>query len=197
MVLENTGPFSLHDTDMALKCERTFQVVEVIGAFSIGFLLTAIRHRISPSGVICFLTLLMVPSYLVMTFPDKIPIQQPLLMTTIGVAFVSGGFLVAASAFVHEEYGTQVFGLIYGSFLTAGVAGMYGFDEVFFAGIFEMFADDVDGVYKLTEYGVWNISIFGVCAGAAGICFLLSLINHRAVKRRDSATEDVLHMVKF
>ena len=120
-----------------------------------------------------------------------------MLTTTVGVAFAHGGFLVAASAFVNEEYGTQAFGLVFGSFLTAGAVGMYGFDEVFFAGIFEVFADDVDGVYKLTEYGAWNISIFGACAAAAFVCFLLSLVNYRAVKRRDAATGDVLTMVKF
>ena len=172
-------------------------MAEVAGAFTVGILLTAIRHRLSPAGIICFLTLLLIPSFLVMTYPVEIPIEHPLLTTTIGVAFVHGGFLVAASAFVHEEYGTHAFGLIFGSFLTAGAIGMYGFDEVFFSGIFEMFADDVDGVYKLTEYGTWNISIFGVCAVAAVVCFLLSLVNRRAVKRRDAATEDVLAMVKF
>ena len=62
---------------------------------------------------------------------------------------------------------------------------MYAFDEVFFSGIFEMFADDVNGVYKLTEYGTWNISIFGVCAVSAVVCFFLSLVNHRAVRKRD------------
>ena len=181
MVLENTGPFSLGDADMALLCERTFQVCEVSGAFTVGLLLSAVRHKISPSAVICFLTLLMVPSFLLMTYPVEIPLDRPLLVCTVGVAFAHGGFMVAASSMVHEEYGTAAFGLIFGSFLTAGAAGMYGFDEIMLEGIFEMFADDVDGVYRLTEYGAWNISIFGVCAAAAAGCFVLALVNHRQV----------------
>ena len=51
-------------------------------------------------------------------------------------AFAEGGMLVALASLVHEEFGTENFGLLYGTFLSFGAAGLFTFDEVFFPNIF-------------------------------------------------------------
>ena len=51
-------------------------------------------------------------------------------------AFAEGGMLVALASLVHEEFGTENFGLLYGTFLSFGAVGLFAGDEVFFPNIF-------------------------------------------------------------
>ena len=77
-----------------------------------------------------------------------------------------------------------MFGLIYGSILTAGAFGFYGFNEILFAQIFEVYAeaDRIGGPKQLKEYGEWNEALFGIGAAGAFISFMLSLVTWCSMK---------------
>lgn len=75
MVAENAGTFALQEEALEVKSERTFDVFEVVGATIVGITLTAWRHHISPSGWIVILSLITIPSFLLMTYPVAVPIE--------------------------------------------------------------------------------------------------------------------------
>ena len=91
-------------------------------------------------------------------------------------------------ALVHEEFGLEAFGPIYGMLLTAGAFGFYGFNEVLYAGIFEDYAvaDTLGGEKSLKEYGEWNQTLFGLTAGAAFIAFMLTVVSHISLNRAET-----------
>ena len=91
-------------------------------------------------------------------------------------------------ALVHEEFGLEAFGPIYGMLLTAGAFGFYGFNEVLYAGIFENYAvaDTLGGEKQLKEYGEWNQALFGITAGAAFIAFMLTVVSHISLNRAET-----------
>jgi len=43
-------------------------------------------------------------------------------------SFAEGGLMVSLASFCHEEYGTENFGLLYGTILSFGAAGLFAFD---------------------------------------------------------------------
>lgn len=67
----------------------------------------------------------------VMIYPGAVP--YALEISAGGTAFASSGWLVCLSIFCHREYGTEMYGPIFGSLMTAGAAGYYAFNEVLFA----------------------------------------------------------------
>lgn len=73
------------------------------------------------------------------------------MYTVAGLAFAEGGFLVAVSSLVNEEYGTEAFGIVFGIILTFGAIGTYIFDQIFLEMILDIFGDDAQNEkYKLT-----------------------------------------------
>jgi len=113
-------------------------------------------------------------------------------------AFAEGGMMVALASLVHEEYGTENFGILYGTFLTFGMVGLFALDEIFFPNLFAWFAEENSkGVAYFTKYGEWNAFLFKCISGAYFVCFLLALVSHMSIKRRDAADSQKLVMVKF
>ena len=62
--------------------------------------------------------------------------SDPMRMAVATASFAEGGLLVCLSSFCHEEYGTELFGVIFGTMLSFGAAGLYAMDEIYFPNIF-------------------------------------------------------------
>ena len=63
--------------------------------------------------------------------PDStVPMSTLVLITTITSALVEGGYMVSLASYVHEEYGQEQFGFIYGCLISAGCAGLLAYDEL-------------------------------------------------------------------
>ena len=118
-----------------------------------------------------------------MIYPDMVP--HSLEIATYGAAYCASGWLVCLCIFVHREYGTEKFGPIFGSFLTAGAAGLYAFDEVLNAQIWEGYAptDNYTHVKAFKEYGDWNQALFGIATGSAFIAFMLTVVCYCSLKK--------------
>ena len=134
-----------------------------------------------------------------MAYPASVEASiNPMKAAVASAAFAGGGLLVALSSFVHEEFGTESFGLLFGTLTTFGAVGLYALDEVFFPNIFAWYAtENVVGVYYFKEYGEWNKFLFSCVAGAYAICFFLAIFSHVSVVRRDQVNSEKLVMVKF
>ena len=145
-----------------------------------------------PSAVLIVKTTALLPARLVMIKPDAIPYAYNICL--ICAAWASGGILPSLCQFVHEEYGLEAFGPIYGMLLTAGSFGFYGFNEVLYAGIFEDYAvaDTLGGEKELKEYGEWNQTLFGLTAGAAFIAFILTVVSHISLKTAENKIDNVV-----
>ena len=105
-----------------------------------GSLLTFFRASVRPTQVIVLMTLLGAVGMLAMVYPSSITFADPMLIAVASASFAEGGMLVALCSFVHEEYGTEEFGILFGTMFSFGAAGLFAFDEVFFPGIFEWYA---------------------------------------------------------
>ena len=113
-------------------------------------------------------------------------------------AFAEGGLMVALASLVHEEYGTELFGVLYGTFLTFGAVGLYALDEIFFPNIFAWYGEEnASGVQYFMKYGEWNAFLFKCITGAYFVVLLLAIVSHISIKRREAADSQVLVMVKF
>ena len=107
------------------------------------------------------------------------------LAITAGWAF--GGCLVCLAVFVNFEYGTESFGLLYGSFLAAGGFGYYAFNEVLFGQIFSEHAEaNYNGVLRLKEYGEWNSQLFTLCLSASFVAFVCTILADWTQKVKDA-----------
>ena len=106
--------------------------------------------------------------------------------------------MVALASLVHEEYGTENFGILYGSFLSFGAAGLFMLDEVFFPNVMSWFAEELPkGGQVFTSYGQWNQFLFGTLTAAYFVCVILALISHISIRNREAADSQKLVMVKF
>lgn len=113
-------------------------------------------------------------------------------------AFAEGGMLVSLTSHCHEEYGTAKFGVIFGTILTFGAAGLYAMDEIFFPGIFQWYSTEMpNGAHYFTKYGQWNYFLFSCIAGAYAVCLVLAIVSHVSISRREAASNEKLVMVKF
>ena len=104
--------------------------------------------------------------------------------------------MVALASLVHEEYGTENFGIFYGSFLTFGAAGLFAFDEIFFPNIMQWYTEETKHGY-FTAYGEWSKFLFGVLSLCYLVVFFLALISNISIARKEKADSSKLTMVKF
>jgi len=81
-----------------------------------------------------------------MVYPD-LALADPMFVAAATAAFAEGGTMVALASLVHEEYGTENFGIFYGSFLTFGAIGLFAFDEIFFPNITAWYAEETKHGY--------------------------------------------------
>lgn len=106
--------------------------------------------------------------------------------------------MVALASFVHEEYGTESFGLLYGTMLAFGGVGLYAFDEIFFPNIFEWYAEEsAAGYMYFKDYGQWNVLLFGALTFLYFVSLILATVSHISVQRRDSDGGSKLNMIQF
>ena len=123
-----------------------------------------------------------------MIWPESITFTEPMRIAVAGASFAEGGLMVSLASFCHEEYGTEQIGILIGTMLTFGAAGLYALDEVFFPNIVKWYAkDDGAGSNVLKHYGKWNVTLFGTFAGIYFVCLILAIISHRSVVRREKA----------
>ena len=111
---------------------------------------------------------------------------DPLFPAVAAASFAEGGLMVSLASFCHEEYGTDQFGIILGSIMTFGAAGLYALDEVFFPNIFEWYASENGAGSKvLKHFGQWNVTMFSVLLALYIVCLILAIISHRSVVKRE------------
>jgi hypothetical protein len=195
---ENAETLGMHDDKRQEMIEQAYGIYEVIGAFSIGSLLTLFRSKVRPSLAIVFCVLIGGLGQLPMISPASWTLTDPMHFAVATAAFAEGGMLVSLTSHVHEEYGTAKFGLLFGTMLSFGAVGLYSMDEIFFPSIFQWFStENALGVKYFKQYGEWNHFLFSCIAGAYGVCLILAIISHISVSRREAANSDKLVMVKF
>ena len=97
---------------------------------------------------------------------------------------------MALAAYIHEEFGTHSFGLLYGTLLTFGAVGFYGFNDLFLPGFFEMYEEKFIGQkWSISEFGEWNYYLFGICAILAFISAVVTFISSYQINKRDKASD--------
>lgn len=101
-----------------------------------GAFLTFFRAKVRPTLVICIVIVIALLGQMAMIWPDMVTSTEPMRIAVATASFAEGGFLVALASHCHEEYGTENFGILLGTMMTFGAAGLYGFDEIFFPTIF-------------------------------------------------------------
>lgn len=134
MIKENARPFTLQDSDKALWVERIWLVAAVFGSFE-PFGIYASKKEVPVLVLKAFCMFIFSP---LMMSPDFWP--YALEITFFGTAFGSVGWIVCLCVNTHLDYGTEMFGPIFGSFLTAGAVGSFAFNQVLFAQIFDSYA---------------------------------------------------------
>ena len=112
-----------------MAVERCFLVATVISAFEGGFMVTKLQTRMRPSYLIVVKTFVLIVACAVMISPSTTTMAK---ISAYCAGWALGGVLVGLAVYVHEDYGTEAFGLLYGSFLTAGGFGFYAFNEILF-----------------------------------------------------------------
>ena len=178
--------------------EQAYNVYEVIGATTAGTLLTLFRSKVRPTMTIVFMMIIGVLGQLAMIWPSAVTFTDPMFIAVASASFSEGGVLVSLVSFVHEEYGTENFGIIFGTMVSFGAAGLFAIDEIFFPNIFEWYAEEnAKGVKYFKSYGKWNQFLFGCIAGAYFICMILALISHISVVHREVKDSNKLVMVNF
>ena len=194
---ENAFDLGLHNEEQGELIEQTYGVFEVIGATVVGTILTLFRAKVRPSLCVIFVLLIGGLGQVAMVYPNSSPVD-PMILAVASAAFAEGGILVSLASFCHEEYGTENFGILFGTMLTFGAAGLYAYDAIFFPNIFEWFAEENGvGVKHFKSYGKWNEMMFSWFVGGYVICFFLAVISHISVKRRDRRDSMKLAMSKF
>ena len=177
--------------------EDTFGVYEVVGAFVCGVIMTMFRSKVSPSLMVIFTLIVGCLGMIPMIFAKSLTLAA-MEIAVASASFAEGGLMVSLASFVHEEYGTENFGILYGAMLTFGAAGLFAADEIYFPGIFEWYAEEnAQGVKYFKTYGKWNEFLFTSLAVSYAICFVLAIISHISVKRREAASSSKLAMIKF
>ena len=178
--------------------EQTFGVYQVVGAVVTGSLMTFFRSKLSPSLLIVLIVFIALFGQLAMIWPGMVTITEPMRIAVATAAFAEGGLLVALSSFVHEEYGTENFGLLFGTMLSFGGIGLYAFDEVFFPSIFAWYAEEnAYGVTYFKAYGDWNVFLFTTLAVTYFIVAILAIASHVSVKNREESAGGSKIMAMF
>jgi len=133
-----------------------------------------------------------------MVWPESVTSFDPMCIACASAAFAEGGLLVALASLCHEEYGTENFGILFGTMLTFGAVGLYAFDEIYFPNIFSWYAtESAHGVYYFKSYGEWNVFLFSSLACSYLVCLILAFVSHLSIVHRENSEKDTLVMVKF
>ena len=123
---------------------------------------------------------------------------DPMRTAVATASFAEGGLLVALASLVHEEYGTESFGVLYGTMLTFGGVGLYAFNEIFFPNIFDWYSvENAAGYDYFKAYGEWNVFLFSVFTVLYFICTVLAIVSHISIKRRSGGDGDKFGMIQF
>lgn len=130
MVDDNAQVIALHNEQRVDSNEKTFQLFEILGAFSTGIFLALFRIYISPYGLLMVNCFLLVASQILMFFIDKS--SMALFIAIVIVAFISGSSFVIAGQIAHEDYGSKYYNLILGIFMTGAAIGILIFEELVF-----------------------------------------------------------------
>ena len=146
MIKENARSMAQHDVDATLAIERYFVVGAILSAFETG-MMTSGKAR--PTQALTIKTSFLLIGCACMISPStESTLMAKILAVTSGWAF--SGLLVCIAVFVNFEYGTESFGILYGSFLAAGGFGYYAFNEVLFGQIFSEHAETtINGELRL------------------------------------------------
>ena len=167
-----------------------------MGATVCGTLLTLFRAKIRPTFMIVLLMIVGFLGQVTMIYPEYF--DDAMKLAVASASFVEGALMVTLASFVHEEYGTENFGLLYGTFLTFGAAGLYANDEVFFPNLVDWYSEEnAVGVKYFKAYGKWNVFLFSCLSGLYFLSILLAAISHYSIKKREEAEGQKLVMVKF
>jgi hypothetical protein len=194
---ENAQALGLQQDARQEMIEDTFSVYEVIGAFVCGMVLTLFRSKFRPSLMIIYCALIGCVGQMSMIYPSAMGIDA-MQFAVATAAFSEGGLMVSLASLVHEEYGTENFGILYGTFLSFGAVGLFALDEMYFPNIYDWYSHEhAAKVNGFTKYGDWNKFLFGSLSGAYFICVLLALVSHVSISRREAADSQKLVMVKF
>ena len=135
-----------------------------------------------------------------MIWPDttKELLGEPMRVAVATASFAEGGLLVALASLVHEEYGTESFGLLYGTMLTFGAAGLFALNELLFPSIFEWYAQESASGYDYFKgYGQWNVTLFSVFAVMYFLCSILAIASHLSIRKRESGDGNKFGMIQF
>ena len=195
---ENAESLGLHDDEREDMIQDTYGVFEVIGAVTAGGILTLFRSKVRPSLMMVFLIVIGGLGQLAMIWPDSFTIADPMRVAVAAASFAEGGAMATLASFCHEEYGTENFGIFYGTMLSFGFAGLYAVDEIFFPSIFEWYAtENAAGVHYFKSYGEWNEFLFTCLAVSYGVCAILAIISHVSVVNREIKDSSKLAMVSF
>jgi hypothetical protein len=151
---ENAEPLGMGDDEQENMIGETYSVYEVIGAVSMGTFLTLFRANVRPSLTIILCCIIGGVGQLAMIWPNSITFTQPMRIAVATSAFAEGGLMVSLASFCHEEYGTDQIGILLGTMMSFGAAGLYALDEIFFPNIYEIYADENGaGSKTLKHYG--------------------------------------------
>ena len=192
---ENAMDLGLHDEDKENDIQQAYSVYEVVGAVVTGSLLTFFRSKLRPSAMIVLLIPVGMLGMLGMVYPS-IAIGDAMFTAAAAAAFAEGGIMVSLASLVHEEYGTENFGIFYGTFLTFGAVGLYAYDEIFFPNIMTWYASETKNGY-FHAYGEWSKYLFTCLAASYFVVFWLALISNISIGRKEKADSSKLVMVKF
>ena len=159
-----------------------------------GMILIFFRHHISPGGLMVVLAFLLVVSQANMLNPD-IAVPTLVKITTILSAITGGGYMVALASYVHEEYGHEQWGYIYGFILSAGCGGLLAYDEGMIYIIQTGFGGKskaADGMGHFEAYGSWTRFMFLITTSVAGFGLFCAIMGHWFSKevKRSSEEED-------
>lgn len=196
---ENSHLFALGNEGVMDEIEGGYNVFEVVGALVFGSAIVFLRQWIRPSAMICWQLVILTYGFLIMTFPDYLSTSAAPIVTTVKIsALVEGGLFVSLATFVHEEYGTQCYALIFGCFMSAGAAGLYVLDQVFILTVMDKYKHELsaNGLYFKAN-GDWNRFLFGSLAALALICFVVTLFSHWKIVKVDKEQKNKLKMIQF
>ena len=180
--------------------QQTYAVYQVIGAVAMGSLMTFFREKLPPSAIVVAVLFASLLGQLPMIWPGSAKefLGEPMRIAVATASFAEGGLLVALASLVHEEYGTESFGLLYGTMLTFGAAGLFALNELLFPSIFEWYAEESASGYDFFRgYGQWNVTLFTVFTVMYFLCTVLAIASHISIRKRESGEADKFRMIQF
>lgn len=123
----------------------------------------------------------------------EVAVSTLVKITTILSAVTGGGYMVALASYVHEEYGHEQWGLIYGFFLSAGCAGLLAYNEgmIYLIQIgFGGKSKSADGMGHFDAYGSWNRLMFLITTSVAGFGLFCAIVGHWFSKNVKESDEE-------